>query len=96
MNQLALARLGRNAPNAGTTQGDVANCANGNWHWQQQVTPVDAIPGLLSITVSVQRTGDASPNSRPPDTQGSASSGSSGHTFGDRYQLRTECTPASN
>jgi type II secretion system protein I len=62
MNQIALARLALNAPGTGTTTGDVQNCANGNWHWQQQVNAVDAVPGLLSITVSVQRTGNATPN----------------------------------
>ena len=62
MNQIALARLALNAPTTGTTQGDVQSCANGNWHWQQQVNAIDAIPGLLSITVSVQRTGTATPN----------------------------------
>ncbi len=62
MNQIALARLSLNAPNTGTTQGDVQNCGNGNWHWQQQVSAVDAIPGLLAITVSVQRTGTAAAN----------------------------------
>lgn len=62
MNQVALARLALNAPSPGITQGDVQSCANGNWHWQQQVSAVDAVPGLLSITVSVQRTGNATPN----------------------------------
>jgi general secretion pathway protein I len=62
MNQIALTRLNLNAPGTGTTQGDVQNCANGNWHWQQQVSAVDAVPGLFTITVSVRRTGTAAPN----------------------------------
>lgn len=68
MNQLALARLSLNAPAIGLTQGDVQNCGNGNWHWQQRVSAVNAVPGLLSITVSVQRTGTAS---RQPGGSGS-------------------------
>ncbi len=77
LNQLALARLNLNAPPVGTTQGDVQNCANGNWHWQQQVNAVAAVPGLLSITVSVRRTGNASNTSGPPGTSaGSAGGGS--------------------
>jgi general secretion pathway protein I len=59
LNQIELARLTLNPPGIGTTEGDVDDCGNGNWHWRQQVVPVDAVPGLLSITVSVQRTGDA-------------------------------------
>ena len=62
MNQIELARLSPTAPAAGTTQGDVQNCGNGNWHWQQQVSAIDAIPGLLTVTVSVRRTGTATPS----------------------------------
>lgn len=61
MNQIALARLSLTAPGTGRTQGDVQNCGNGNWHWQQQISAIDAIPGLLTITVSVRRTGTATP-----------------------------------
>jgi type II secretion system protein I len=59
LNQLALTRLNLNAPGIGVTSGVVQNCANGDWSWQQRVSPVAAIPGLLSITVSVRRTGNA-------------------------------------
>lgn len=59
LNQIALARMNLMAPAVGTTEGDVDNCAKGKWHWRQQVAAVDAVPGLMSITVSVQRTGDA-------------------------------------
>lgn len=62
MNQIALARLSPTAPTSGTSQGDVQNCGNGNWHWQQQISAIDAVPGLFTITVSVRRTGSATPN----------------------------------
>ncbi len=74
MNQIANARLALTAPSIGITDGDVRNCADGNWHWQQQVAAVDAVPGLMSITVSVQRTGAAAQGS---DAGNSGSSGSS-------------------
>lgn len=85
MNQIALARLGLNAPTTGTTQGDVQNCANSNWHWQQQVNAVDAIPGLLSITVSVQRTGRAAPgaNQRNPAQPAGTTPGATGSLGGN-------------
>jgi general secretion pathway protein I len=67
LNQIALARLNLNVPTTGTTQGDIQSCGNGSWHWQQQVTAVDAVPGLLSITVSVQRTGNATAPQQLPD-----------------------------
>lgn len=77
MNQLALARLSLNAPTIGVTQGDVQNCANGNWHWQQSISAVSAIPGLMSITVRVRRTGNATNVARPSNsTHGSADRGS--------------------
>ncbi|HTW73645.1 MAG TPA: type II secretion system minor pseudopilin GspI [Steroidobacteraceae bacterium] len=78
MNQLALVRLNLNAPTIGTTQGDVQNCANGNWHWRQQVSAVDAVPGLLSITVSVRRTGNASNTSGPATAGAAAGNGTNG------------------
>src|SRR6185437_12790336 len=68
MNQLALARLNPNAPTVGITQGDVQNCANGNWHWLQSVSAMDAVPGLMSITVSVRRTGNAPNDSNSRST----------------------------
>jgi general secretion pathway protein I len=93
MNQIALARLSLNAPATGTTQGDIQSCGNGNWHWQQQVNAVDAVPGLLSITVSVQRTGNATAPQQLPDLPTSGnSSGASGSlganaTLGPTAQL---------
>lgn len=59
MNKIADVRLALNAPAIGTTQGDIADCAHGTWHWRQDVNAVSAIPGLVNITVSVRRTGNS-------------------------------------
>lgn len=82
MNQIANVRLALSAPSIGTTTGDVRNCANGNWHWQQQVSAVDAVPGLLSITVSVQRTGAASASGSSSNSSSSSSSSSNSGSTG--------------
>jgi len=66
MNQIASVRLTLAAPAIGSRAGDVRNCAHSNWHWQQQVAAVDAVPGLLSITVSVRRTGAATDGNGNP------------------------------
>jgi general secretion pathway protein I len=55
LNCIADARLNLQAPQTGTTEGDVKNFANGDWHWQQIVTAMDQIPGLLQLTVKVRR-----------------------------------------
>jgi general secretion pathway protein I len=55
LNRIADVRLNLQAPQTGTTEGDVKNFANGDWHWQQIVTAMDQIPGLLQITVKVRR-----------------------------------------
>ena len=59
MNKIADVRLALNFPPIGTTQGDIADCAHGTWHWRQDVSAVPAIPGLINITVSVRRTGNS-------------------------------------
>lgn len=59
MNQIADVRLALNPPPIGTTEGDIADCAHGTWHWRQDVSAVSAIPGLVNITVSVRRTGNS-------------------------------------
>ncbi|HWG76722.1 MAG TPA: type II secretion system minor pseudopilin GspI [Steroidobacteraceae bacterium] len=96
MNQIALARLSLTAPRTGTTQGDVQNCAHGNWHWQQQISAVDAVPGLLTITVHVRRTGSATPNpnqnhpAQPPGATPGATGPLGGNvTLGPTAQLGT-------
>ena len=69
LNQVADARLNLQTPETGTTEGDIANFGNGNWHWQRTIGTVDLVPGLLQITVAVRRgspTGVAAP-SKPPD-----------------------------
>lgn len=69
LNQVADARLNLQAPQLGTTQGDVNNFGNSNWHWQRTVTSVGMVPGLLQITVGVRRnppSGIAAP-AKPPD-----------------------------
>ena len=55
LNRIADVRLNLQAPQTGTTEGDVKNFANGDWHWQQIVTAMDQIPGLMQITVKVRR-----------------------------------------
>jgi general secretion pathway protein I len=55
LNQVADVRLNLQPPQTGTTEGDVKNFGNGDWHWQQIVSSVQEIPGLLQITVKVQR-----------------------------------------
>lgn len=82
MNQLALARLNPNAPTVGVTQGDVQNCANGNWHWLQSVSAMDAIPGLMSITVSVRRTGNATNTSNSSKSTNGSSTGAADNAAG--------------
>jgi len=59
LNKIADVRLALNFPPIGTTQGDIADCAHGTWHWRQDVSAVPAIPGLINITVSVRRTGNS-------------------------------------
>jgi general secretion pathway protein I len=61
LNQVADARLNLQAPTAGTTTGEIRNFGNGNWHWQQDVAPIGAIPGLMQITVRVRRSTDTPP-----------------------------------
>jgi type II secretion system protein I len=63
MNEIANARLALSQPPIGITNGDVRNCADGDWHWQRQIAAVDAVPGLYSITVSVRRAPPGSANS---------------------------------
>ena len=55
LNRIADVRLNLQAPQTGTTEGDVKNFANGDWHWQQIITAMDQIPGLMQITVKVRR-----------------------------------------
>ena len=73
LNLVADARLNLQIPTAGTTQGDIKAFGNGDWHWQQDIVPVPAIPGLLQITVRVRRTGTST---------GSGSSSSSSSSSG--------------
>ncbi len=72
MNQIANTRLALTAPSIGITDGDVHNCGNADWHWQQRVAAIDAVPGLLSITVSVRRTGTAGTRDGSPGHSSSA------------------------
>jgi general secretion pathway protein I len=90
LNQIADVRLNLQAPQPGTSEGDVKNFANGNWHWQQIITAMDQIPGLMQITVKVQRMattpGSSSgsnnsktiTNSSTPSISGTTSSASGG------------------
>jgi len=73
MNQIVRTRLALTVPAIGTTEGDVLHCADGDWHWQQQITAVNEIPGLLSITVNVRRTVNATRDSSSANSFGSVS-----------------------
>jgi general secretion pathway protein I len=80
LNQVADVRLNLQPPQTGTSEGDVKNFGNGDWHWQQIVSAVQEIPGLLQITVKVQRkavgtlTGSSSSGSSSRSSSSSSSS----------------------
>jgi general secretion pathway protein I len=80
LNRVADVRLTLQTPQTGTTEGDVKNFGNADWHWQQIITAVQMIPGLLQITVSVRRnatSSSSSSNSSPRVTASTSSSSSS-------------------
>lgn len=92
LNQIADARLLPNAPQLGSTEGDVKGFGNGNWHWRRDVIAVTMIPGMVEIAVRVRRLppgsasssgGDTNAGPSPPSTTrsssgvGGSSSGSS-------------------
>jgi general secretion pathway protein I len=77
LNRIADVRLDLQPPQVGTIEGDVQGFANGNWHWQQIVSNVQEIPGLIQITVRVRRTAT------------NTSSSSSGGIGGDGSGIRT-------
>jgi general secretion pathway protein I len=72
LNRVADVRLNLQAPQTGTTEGDVNNFANGDWHWQQIVTAMEQFPGLMQITVKVRRI---------PTSPGSSSSSNNSKTI---------------
>ena len=86
LNRVADVRLNLQAPQTGTTEGDVKNFANGDWHWQQIVTAMDQIPGLMQITVKVRRIptkpGSSSGSNNSKTITYSSTSGISGSTSG--------------
>jgi general secretion pathway protein I len=71
LNRISDVRLNLNPPQSGTIEGDVKGFGNGDWHWQQIVTAVQEIPGLLQITVKVRRN---TPGSIAGSSSGSAAS----------------------
>jgi len=79
LNLVADTRLNLQVPTTGTTQGDVKAFGKGDWHWQQDIVPVPAIPGLLEITVRVRRIGNSTGSS---SSGSSSSSGGSGRLGG--------------
>jgi general secretion pathway protein I len=68
LNQIADTRLSLQVPASGTTQGDIRNFGNGDWHWQQDVIALTQIPGLLQITVSVRRNAPGTPATKTATT----------------------------
>jgi type II secretion system protein I len=89
LNQVSDVRLNLQSPQTGTTEGDVKGFGNASWHWQQIVTPVQQIPGLLQITVKVRRTASGSSSGgtisgvTPNPTYTTSSSTSSSATVSD-------------
>ena len=75
LNQIADTRLSLQVPASGTTQGDIKNFGNGDWHWQQDVIALTQIPGLLQITVSVRRNAPGSPATKTATTTTTTTSG---------------------
>jgi general secretion pathway protein I len=75
LNLVADTRLNLQMPTAGSTQGDVKAFGNADWHWQQDIVAVPSIPGLLEITVRVQRTGTSTAASNASRLASSSSSG---------------------
>ncbi len=74
LNRIADVRLMLQPPVTGTTEGDLRSFGNADWHWQQIVTAVQQIPGLLQITVKVRRNPPGTLSGSGSST-GSASSG---------------------
>jgi len=64
LNRVSDSRLSLQPLKNGATEGDIKGFANGDWHWQQIVTAVQAIPGLQQITVKVRRSVPATSDSR--------------------------------
>jgi general secretion pathway protein I len=73
LNRVADVRLNLQVPLTGTTEGDIKGFGNADWHWQQIITSMQEVPGLLQITVSVRRNLATSTASRK---SGSSSGGS--------------------
>lgn len=56
LNLITDVRLSLQPPQTGTSEGDVKGFGNADWHWQQIISNVQEIPGLLQVTVKVRRT----------------------------------------
>jgi general secretion pathway protein I len=72
LNQITDTRLNLQGPVSGTKQGDLKNFGNGDWHWQQDVTALTQIPGLMQITVSVRRITADTPSTKSSSTASDA------------------------
>lgn len=75
LNLVADARLNLQVPTTGTTQGDVKAFGNADWHWQQDIVSVPAIPGMLEITVRVRRIGTNTGSSSSSSSSSSSGAG---------------------
>jgi general secretion pathway protein I len=82
LNRISDVRLTLNPPQTGTTEGDLRSFGNGDWHWQQIITAVDQIPGLLQITVKVRRSPQGSISAGSSSTSTSSATSSSSTTGG--------------
>jgi general secretion pathway protein I len=82
LNRVADVRLNLQTPQTGTTEGDVKNFGNGDWHWQQIITAVQMIPGLLQITVSVRRNPTSSSTSSTSNNRITSSTGNGSSSSG--------------
>jgi general secretion pathway protein I len=78
LNRIADVRLALQPPMTGTVEGDLRSFGNGDWHWQQVVTAVDQIPGLLQITVKVRRNAPGTLSGSGSSTSSTSAKSSSG------------------
>jgi general secretion pathway protein I len=89
LNLVADTRLNLKVPSAGITEGDVPAFGGADWHWQQEIVAVPSIPGLMEITVRVQRTGTSTAAEIAARASGFNSSSSSSSSSGSSSLTRS-------
>lgn len=63
LNRIATVRLSGNVPTAGTSNDDI-DYAGRSWEWQQKVTDLPKIPGMVQIEVNVRPANSQSSDDR--------------------------------